>query len=157
MRYVAKWRGVVALLLVFAVSPFSACAQAVCHLTCSRHLSAVPDAGPKSPRHREALSGSAAESAGMHCHGRADSDGAHPGVFRNSGRSCHQDNCVLTEVAAAPAVAQDKGPGAPVQVIRIEPSNFILITTPTLSECHRWCDPRVSFSDFQAASQTLRI
>jgi len=156
MAVSAKWRNLLVLWLVFAVSPFSMCAQTVCEFSCSFHEATVPDSWLHSPKGHGALIGSAEPSAGMHCHKLSDSAGAHSGAFVGGNGVCQGNGCVSKEFAAAPATAQSKLSNAPAREIRIEAPSAIAHATTAVGERHRSCNSCIRFPEI-LASGTLRI
>lgn len=91
MAMTAKWRNLLAVLPVFAVSPLSKCASTARNITCSFHDATIP--GPRliGPERQQAVEVSVKHDPGMLCHGPADSEGAPSLAFRN-----HQ-GCYLLE------------------------------------------------------------
>src|SRR5689334_23839585 len=104
MALTAQWRNALAALLVFAVSPLSMCAQAVCNINCSFHEGNVPNPGLHPPKGDEGQIHSANRSKAIHCHELGNSVRTHPCAFRSRDGSCHGDSCVSLEGAAAASV-----------------------------------------------------
>jgi len=131
---IAKCRHLLAMLLVFAVSPLSMCAPTVCNITCSFGGTAV--LGPRliGPERKQAVNGSVKRDAGMHCHGPADSDEAHSAAFRNHRGPCHKEKCLSPEVVVRPALAQGKC-AEPTQAISVEASAISLGTPSFAARC----------------------
>jgi hypothetical protein len=158
MALTSQWRSVLAALLVFAVSPLSTCAQMVCNITCSFHGTMVRDSSLSRPKRNESLPRSVNQSAAMHCHDPANSDGTHPVAFRSHNGACHRDSCVSSEgAAAASVVAQGNWSTAPTDVIAAQLSSAIPLAMPALTGRHRSRNYCVACPDVLAASGTLRI
>jgi hypothetical protein len=144
-------------LLVFAVSPLSVCAQAVCSFSCSFHEDSVRDSGLNSGKGNQVRLHSVEQSAGMHCHNLANSDGTHPGAFRSHDGACHRDTCVSSEgAAAASVVAQGNWSTAPTGIVAAKLFGSTPLPT-ALTVGHRPRNYRLACPDFLAASGTLRI
>ena len=153
----AKFRNLLIVLVVFAVSPLSVCAQIVCDISCSFQEATVPDSGHKSSKPNQILTTSVNHSTRMHCHEAADADGASSSAFRNLHGACHKDNCASYQIGAVPAIPQGKSSTAPAHVIGVEASTVIALATPALVALHRLRNSRTIFSEVLAASRTLRI
>jgi hypothetical protein len=156
MAMTAKWRNLLAMLLVFAVSPLSMCASTACNITCSLDHATIP--GPRliGPERREAVKSSVKHDAGMHCHGPADPDGAHSMGFRNHQGPCHREKCLSPEVVAAPALAQGKC-ADPTQAIDSEASAAVSPATPSLAVRYISRNSRTKLPDVFVVSGILRI
>ena len=156
MAMTAKWRSLLALLLVFAVSPLSMCASTACNITCSFHDATIP--GPRliGPEPQEPVQGSVGHDADMHCHAPADSPGAHSVAFRNHQGPCHREKCLSPEVVVAPTLAQGKS-ADPTQAIDVEPSAAISPATPSWAACHLPRNSHTRLPDVFAVSGILRI
>jgi hypothetical protein len=152
----AKWRNLLATLLVFAVSPLSLCASTVCYITCSFHEAALAAPGRIGPERQEAVNGSVKHGAGMHCHGPADSDGAHSAAFRDHQGPCHRQKCLSPEVVVRPALAQGKCADR-TPAINIKPAAAISLTTPSFAARRMSRDSRTRLPDVFAVSGILRI
>ena len=158
MALTAQWRNVLVALVVFAVSPLSMCAQAVCDISCSFHEGTVPDPGLDSPKGDEGQIRSVNQSKAMHCRELANPDRTHPCAFRSRDGSCHGDSCVSLEgAAAASVVARGNWSTAPTEVFAAELSSAIPLAMPALTGRHRSCISCVACLDVLAASGTLRI
>src|SRR5215469_8480655 len=155
MAMIAKCRHLLAMLLVFAVSPLSMCASTVCNITCS--LGGTVFLGPRliGPERKQAVNGSVNRDAGMHCHGPANSDGAHSAAFRKHRGPCHKEKCLAPDVVVRPALAQGKC-AQPTQAIRIEPSAISLGTPSFAARCLSG-NSRTRLRDVFAVSGILRI
>lgn len=155
MGMIAKCRNLLAMLLVFAVSPLAMCAPTVCSITCSFHEAAVR--GPRliGPGPKGVI-GSVKHPAGMHCHGPANSDGAHSGAFRDHQGPCHKEKCLSPEVVVRPALVQAKY-ADPTQAIRIEPSAAISVATPSFAARPSSRSSRKRLPDVFGVSGILRI
>ena len=156
MAMTAKWRNLLVMLLVFAVSPLSVCASAACNITCSFRDAIIPGPRLSGPERQEAVKGSVKHDAGMHCHGPADADGTHSVAFRNHQGPCHRGECLSPEVVVAPALAQGNC-ADPTQAIDIEPFAAITPATPPLAVRHISRNSRTRLPDVFAVSGVLRI
>lgn len=156
MAMAAKWRNLLAILVVFAVSPLSMCASTACNLTCSFHDAAIP--GPRliGPERQQAVEVSVKHDPGILCHGPADSEGAPSLAFRNHQGPCHREKWLSLEVVVAPALAQGKC-ADPTQAINVQPSAAISPATPSLGVRHRSRNSRARLPDVFAVSRILRI
>src|SRR5215472_1473728 len=156
MAMIAKCRDLLAMLLVFAVSPLSMCTPTVCSITCSFHEAAVQ--GPRliGPEPKEAVIGSVRHDAGMHCHSRANSDGAHSAAFRDHQGPCHKEKCLSPEVVVRPALVQAKC-ADPTQAIKTEPSAATSLAAPSFAARHLSRSARTRLPDVFGVSGVLRI
>lgn len=153
---IAKCRDLLAMLLVFAVSPLAMCTPTVCGITCSFHEAAVR--GPRliGPESKQAANGSVKHDAGMHCHGPANSDGAHSAAFRDHQGTCYKEKCLSPEPVLRPAVVQAKC-ADPTQAIKIEPSAASSLATPSFAARHLSRSSRTRLPDVFGVSAILRI
>ena len=152
----AKWRNLLAMLLVFAVSPFSMCASSVCSITCSFQRSAAPGSRLIGQQSSEAVRGSGQHDARMHCRGPADSEGAHSVTLRNRKDLCHRDKCLSPEVVVGPTFAQRRCTG-PTPAVDIDPLAGIPLATPSLVARYLSSHSRKRLPDGFAVSGILRI
>lgn len=151
----AKWRNLLAMLLVFAVSPLSMCASTVCYITCSFHDAALAGPGRTGRERQEAANGSVKHDAGMHCHGPADSGGAHSAAFRDHQSSCHRQKCVSPEAVVRPVLAQGKCADRAPAINK--PAAAMSNATPSFAARHMSRDSRTRLPDVFAVSGILRI
>jgi hypothetical protein len=157
MAMTAKWRNLLAMLLVFAISPLSMCASTVCSITCSFLGATVRGARLTGPERKVAVRGSVKHDAGMHCHGPADAEGRRSVALGNRRGPCHGEKCVPPEGVVGPTLAERKCTG-PTPSVRIEPSAGISQWTPPSVVPHRI--PRnflTGSPGLFAVSGTLRI
>lgn len=120
MAMTAKWRNLLAMLVVFAVSPLSMCASTVCSITCSFLGATVRGARLTGPDRKVAVRSSVKHDAGMHCHGPADADGRRSIAFGNRQGPCHGEKCVPPEGVVRPTLAERKCTD-PTPSVRSEP------------------------------------
>jgi hypothetical protein len=155
MTMTAKWRSLLAMLLVFAVSPPSMRASTVCDISCSSREVTVPGSRLNGPAGRPAVTGSVKHDAGMHCHSPADSDESHSAALRNRQGRCHKDKCLSAEVVVIPAFARGKCT-RPSQVI---PTDLSTVPLAKPSPARRDISPnsRTRLAEVFAASGILRI
>lgn len=156
MAMIAKCRDLLAMLLVFAVSPLSMCTPTVCSITCSFHEAAVRGSRLIGPDPKEAVIGSVKHPAGMHCHGPANTDGPHSAAFRDHQGPCHKEKCLSPQVVVRPALVQAKY-ADPTQAIKIEPSAAISLATPSFAAGHLSRSSRTRLPDVFGVSGILRI
>lgn len=161
MALTTKLRNLLAALLVFAVSPFSVCAQIACNVTCSLHSAGEPKSQRKGLNHEEVSADSVQHSDGMRCHHVAERDGVHPEAFLSRDRNCQLENCGVVGAPAAPANAQSErltgqGPWA-ARLIGGQPSNAIALGVLAPTSPHRSWRSRFKFHDVLASCGTLRI
>lgn len=121
MAMTARWRSLLAMLLVFAVSPLSMCASTVCSITCSFLGATVRGARLTGPERKVAVRSSVKHDAGMRCHGPADADGRRSVAFGNRKGPCHGEKCVPPQGVVRPTLAERKCT-IPTPSIRTEPS-----------------------------------
>lgn len=160
MALATKWRNLLAALLVFAVSPFSACAQIACNVTCAFHWAGTRAYGLDSPQSKEVSTASARQSAHMHCHDHEDSSGPHCNDFRSGNGSCRRDACASPESDAARVIAKADLSAHRTEVIDYgvsihRASAISLATSDPLRPRAR--NSSTGFHDVLSASGTLRI